>query len=152
MRKVGFCFQYCEAVPRLSIQIPYLYTSVGLFSETSYSAGHWNGAGGRELLVVAFIPFVNWKGNYKLQRFTVHYYQLPTEWLFICVFWALSHSLFKIILLLFSHSPFGWKKNYSAAHQTFAGLSQITFMVIGWSEKKYLPAVGAFINVCRKPL
>lgn len=110
------------------------------------------GLGGRELLVMAFIPFVNWKGNYKLQCFTVHYYHLPTEWLFICVFWALSHSLFKIILLLFSHSPFGWNKNYSAAHQTFAGLSQITFMVIGWCEKKYLPAVGAFINVCRKPL
>lgn len=70
----------------------------------------------------------------------------------LSVYSGLSHSLFKIILLLFSHSPFGWNKNYSAAHQTFAGLSQITFMVIGWCEKKYLPAVGAFINVCRKPL
>lgn len=131
-----FCFEHCKVIPWPSIQIPYLHTSFGSSVKQLTAQATGNGAGIGEPLGWHLFPLL-------IEREITD----SSASLFITIicqqsdclsmYSELSLILFlKIMLLLFSQSPFGWNSNCSAVCQSMPGLSQITFMVIGWCKKR----------------
>lgn len=102
-----FCFEYCEVIPSPSIQIPYLHTSFCSSVKQLTAQAPGNRAGIGEPLGWQLFPLLIEREitNSSASLFITIIHQQSGC---LSVYSELSLILFlKIIVLLFSHSPFG---------------------------------------------